>query len=93
MANTYAAKSYEARVEANETAIATNTSGVAANKAATEANAGAIEVLQKAGYVVGAKTTGSYLVNFDANGVASYAAVQILDENGAPIDLTTGAVK
>ena len=93
LANTYAAKSYEARVEANEKAIATNTSGVAANKAATETNAGAIEVLQKAGYVVGAKTTGSYLVNFDANGVASYAAVQILDENGAPIDLTTGAVK
>ena len=93
LANTYAAKSYEARVVANEAAIATNTSGVAANKAATETNAGAIEVLQKAGYVVGAKATGSYLVNFDANGVASYAAVQILDENGVPIDLTTGAVK
>ncbi|MBO5696057.1 MAG: hypothetical protein J6S06_00925 [Alphaproteobacteria bacterium] len=56
-------------------------------------NASAIEALQGAGYVVGTKTAGSYLVNFDANGNASYAAVEILDDKGAPIDLTVGAVK
>ena len=45
------------------------------------------------GYVVGTKTAGSYLVNFDAEGNASYAAVEILDDKGQPIDLTSGAVK
>lgn len=75
----FAAKSYEARVVANETAI--------------EQNAEDIKSLQDAGYVVGTKSSGSYLVNFDANGVASYAAIEILDSNGNPIDLTTGAVK
>ena len=75
-----------ARVTANETAIGTNTAGIADNKSA-------IEALQGAGYVVGTKSAGSYLVNFDAQGNASYAAVEILDDKGAPIDLTTNAVK
>ena len=75
-----------ARVTANEGAIATNTTGIADNKSA-------IESLQNAGFVAGTKTAGSYLVNFDAEGNASYAAVEILDATGAPIDLTTGAVK
>ena len=75
-----------ARVTANETAIGTNTAGIADNKSA-------IEALQGAGYVVGTKSAGSYLVNFDAQGKASYAAVEILDDKGAPIDLTTNAVK
>ncbi len=74
-----------ARVTANETAIGTNTAGIADNKSA-------IEALQGAGYVVGTKSAGSYLVNFDAQGNASYAAVEILDDKGAPIDLTTDAV-
>lgn len=100
LGTTYAAKSYEARVEANETAIATNktatetnATAIATNKAATEKNAGDIKTLQEAGYVVGTKSSGSYLVNFDANGVASYASIEVLDSNGDPIDLTTGAVK
>ena len=75
-----------ARVSANEGAIAENASGIADNKAA-------IESLQGAGYVVGAKAAGSYLVNFDSEGNASYASVEILDEKGQPIDLTTAAVK
>ncbi len=75
-----------ARVTANEGAIVTNTTGIADNKSA-------IESLQNAGFVAGTKTAGSYLVNFDAEGNASYAAVEILDATGAPIDLTTGAVK
>ena len=49
--------------------------------------------LEGKGYVVGTKTAGSYLVNFDAEGNASYAAVEILDDKGNPIDLTSGAVK
>jgi len=43
--------------------------------------------------VTGIKTAGTYLVNFDADGVASYAPIKILGANGAEIDLTTGAVK
>lgn len=43
--------------------------------------------------VTGIKTAGTYLVNFDAEGVASYAPIKILGANGAEIDLTTGAVK
>ncbi len=92
-ADNFAAKSYEARVEANETAISTNAQGIATNKAATEKNAGDIKSLQEAGYVVGTKSAGSYLVNFDANGVATYAPIEILDSNGDPINLTTDAVK
>lgn len=42
--------------------------------------------------VTGIKTAGTYLVNFDATGNASYAPIQILGSNGQPIDLTTGAV-
>lgn len=42
--------------------------------------------------VTGIKTAGTYLVNFDATGNASYAPIQILGSNGEPIDLTTGAV-
>ncbi len=42
--------------------------------------------------VTGIKTAGTYLVNFDAEGVASYAPIQILGSDGQPIDLTTGAV-
>ena len=98
--NTYADKSYEARVEANEAAIAknktateTNATAIATNKAATEKNAGDIKTLQEAGYVVGTKTSGSYLVNFDSDGVASYAAIEVLDSNGNPISLTAEAVK
>ena len=82
-----------ARVSANETAISSNTENIGKNADAIAANETAIEALQGAGYVVGAKAAGSYLVNFDAQGNASYAAVEILDEMGAPIDLTTGAVK
>ena len=43
--------------------------------------------------VTGIKTAGTYLVNFDATGNASYAPIKILGANGAEIDLTTGAVK
>ena len=43
--------------------------------------------------VTGIKTAGTYLVNFDAEGIASYAPIQILGSDGQPIDLTTGAVK
>ena len=107
LGNTYAAKSYEARVEANETAItninngAVMQSGVTAdvvaqvttNQNAIAANAEDIKELQDSGFVVGTKNAGSYLVNFDANGVASYAAIQVLGANGQPVDLTTGAVK
>ena len=46
-----------------------------------------------AGMVTGTKTAGSYLVNFDDSGNASYAPVTILNAQGAPIDLTTDAVK
>ncbi len=74
-----------ARVSANETNIATNTSDVADNAAA-------IAALRDAGYIAGAKTAGSYLVNFDASGNVSYASVEIVDNNGNPIDLTTGAI-
>ena len=107
LGNTYAAKSYEARVEANETAISNINSGavmqsgvtaevvaqVTTNKNAIAANAEDIKDLQESGFVVGTKNAGSYLVNFDANGVASYAAIQVLGANGQPVDLTTGAVK
>ncbi|MFQ6702656.1 MAG: hypothetical protein ACLRFO_00430, partial [Alphaproteobacteria bacterium] len=82
-----------ARVSANETAISSNTENIGKNADAIAENETAIEALQGAGYVVGAKAAGSYLVNFDAQGNASYASVEILDEMGAPIDLTTGAVK
>lgn len=43
--------------------------------------------------VTGIKTAGTYLVNFDAEGIASYAPIKILGANGSEIDLTTGAVK
>ncbi len=42
--------------------------------------------------VTGIKTAGTYLVNFDSAGNASYAPIQILGSNGQPIDLATGAV-
>ena len=74
-----------ARVSTNETNIATNTSDIADN-------AVAIAALQDAGFVAGAKTAGSYLVNFDASGKVSYASVEIVDDKGNPIDLTTGAI-
>ena len=74
-----------ARVSTNETNIATNTSDIADN-------ADAIAALQDAGFVAGAKTAGSYLVNFDASGKVSYASVEIVDDKGNPIDLTTGAI-
>ncbi|MBQ4130291.1 MAG: hypothetical protein IJD69_02855 [Alphaproteobacteria bacterium] len=74
-----------ARVSTNETNIATNTSDIATN-------ADAIAALQDAGFVAGAKTAGSYLVNFDASGKVSYASVEIVDDKGNPIDLTTGAI-
>lgn len=107
LGNTYAAKSYEARVEANETAISNINNGavmqsgvtadvvaqVTTNKNAIAANAEDIKDLQESGFVVGTKNAGSYLVNFDANGVASYAAIQVLGADGQPVDLTTGAVK
>lgn len=67
-----------ARVSTNETNIATNADAIAA--------------LQDAGFVAGAKTAGSYLVNFDASGKVSYASVEIVDDKGNPIDLTTGAI-
>ena len=67
-----------ARVSTNETNIATNADAIAA--------------LQDAGFVAGAKTAGSYLVNFDASGNVSYASVEIVDDKGNPIDLTTGAI-
>ena len=92
------------RVTVNEGAIADNAGAITALETTVgdadsglvkgvADNASAIEALQDAGYVVGTKTAGSYLVNFDANGNASYAAVEILDDKGAPIDLTVGAVK
>ena len=81
------------RVTVNEGAISTNATNIATNAGNITANATAIEALQGAGYVVGTKSAGSYLVNFDAQGNASYAAVEILDDKGAPIDLTTNAVK
>ena len=92
------------RVTVNEGAIADNAGAITALETTVgdadsglvkgvADNASAIEALQGAGYVVGTKTAGSYLVNFDANGNASYAAVEILDDKGAPIDLTVGAVK
>ena len=74
-----------ARVSTNETNIATNTSDIATN-------ADAIAALRDAGFVAGAKTAGSYLVNFDASGKVSYASVEIVDDKGNPIDLTTGAI-
>ena len=73
--------------------ISDNAAAIATNKTATETNASAIEALQNAGYFAGIKTAGSYLVNFDASGNATYAAVEILDGNGSAIDLTTNAVK
>ena len=92
------------RVTVNEGAIADNAAAITALETTVgdadsglvkgvADNASAIEALQGAGYVVGTKTAGSYLVNFDANGNASYAAVEILDDKGAPIDLTVDAVK
>lgn len=59
-------------------------------------NAGQVEAAistATAGMVTGTKTAGSYLVNFDDSGNASYAPVTILNAQGAPIDLTTDAVK
>ncbi len=79
-----------AAVEYDDTALAAR---VTANEGAISNNATAIETLQNAGYVVGTKTAGSYLVNFDANGNASYASVEIIGSDNSPIDLTTGAVK
>ncbi len=76
--------------EYDDTALAGR---VTANEGAISTNAAAITALQNAGYVAGTKTAGSYLVNFDAAGNASYAPVAILDAQGAPIDLTSGAVK
>ncbi len=84
--NEYDDTALAARVTVNEGAIATNTAGVADNKSA-------IETLQNAGYVKGTNTSGSYLVNFDASGNVSYAAVEILDAAGQPIDLASNAVK
>ncbi len=39
------------------------------------------------------KIQGSYLVNFDANGVVSYVPIEILDGQGQPITLTASAVE
>ena len=81
------------RVTATEGKITTLEGKVSTNEGAISTNAAAITALQNAGYVAGTKTAGSYLVNFDAAGNASYAPVAILDAQGAPIDLTSGAVK
>lgn len=44
-----------------------------------DANALAIQGLQNAGYVVGTKEAGQYLINFDATGNATYTAVTIVE--------------
>ena len=91
----------------NAAAIATNTGDIANIKAANYQNADQVQgAITKAtadmvtdselaakGFVAGIKTSGSYLVNFDADGNVSYAAVQIIGKDSQPIDLTEGEIK
>lgn len=63
-----------------------------ASGAASAASSNADNIAKNAGDIAtkvpGIKTAGTYLVNFDDAGAVSYAPIQILDAQGAPITLS-----